>query len=119
MAIFKTFRFMYRNALNSRLILVACWSPAINGNLGNDTIVKMLLQSVDSKSVYITSVNKLLKQQVNIQLIIMLFPRVVTKMFPRFEGAVYLADSLQDRLRSKTCYDILPFVIFINGIGEH
>lgn len=40
MTILKALRFMYRDALNGRIILIACWRPAVNGDLGDDTIIE-------------------------------------------------------------------------------
>ena len=100
MTILKALRFVYRDALNGSLILVTRWCPAVNRDLGNDAVMKVLLQRVDSKPVHITGIDNLLKQQVDIQLIIMLFPGVATKVLPRFESTVHFADGLQDRLCS-------------------
>ena len=62
MTIFKTFRFVYRNALNGSFFLVLCRGSAIDRNLGDDAVVKMFLQRVDRKSVHIAGVNDLLEQ---------------------------------------------------------
>ena len=88
MAIFKTFRFVYCNTLNGSFFLVLCGHSAIDRYLGNDTVMKMLLQRVDGESIYIAGIDDLLKQKVNIQLIIVLLPRIAAKMLPRFKNTI-------------------------------
>ena len=61
MTVFKALRFVYRDALNGSLILVTRRCPAVNRDLGNDAVMKVLLQRVDSKPVHITGIDNLLK----------------------------------------------------------
>ena len=110
---------MYCNTLNGRLFLIAGRSSTIDRDLRNDAIIKMLLQCVNSKSIHIASVDELLKQQINIQLIVMLFPRIVAEVFPGFKSAVHLADGLKNGLCSKACNNVFPSVILINGVCKH
>ena len=102
---------MDRNALNRRFNIVSGRDSAVDGLLCEYTVLQLLLKCIDRQPINIAAIDQFFEQQVNVELVIVLFPSIFAIVPPGFQRFIDISNHLKDRLGSQFSDNILPLAV--------